>query len=45
METCCCLKAGLKCTDMCTLQCDNMADNDVPDNGSPGESDDEDADD
>ena len=45
VETCCCLKAGLKCTDMCTLQCDNMADNDVPDNGSPGESDDEDADD
>ena len=45
VETCCCLKAGPKCTDMCTLQCDNMADNDVPDNGSPGESDDEDADD
>ena len=44
VETCCCLKAGLKCTDMCTLQCDNMADIDVPDNGSPSESDDEDAD-
>ena len=24
-ETCCCLKAGLKCTDMCSLKCDNIA--------------------
>ena len=25
VENCCCLKAGLKCTDMCSIQCDNMA--------------------
>ena len=24
IERCCCLKAGLKCTDMCALQCTNM---------------------
>ena len=24
-ESCCCMKAGLKCTDMCYLQCENMA--------------------
>ena len=39
VETCCCLKAGLKCTDMCTLS-DNVLENENPDG-----SDDEDADD
>ena len=24
VDTCCCLKAGLKCTEMCSLRCDNM---------------------
>ena len=24
VDTCCCLKAGLKCTEMCSLKCDNM---------------------
>ena len=24
-EDCCCFKAGLKCTDMCSVQCDNIA--------------------
>ena len=24
-ECCCCMKAGLKCTDMYCLQCENMA--------------------
>ena len=24
IDTCCCLKAGLKCTEMCSLKCDNM---------------------
>ncbi len=25
VRDCCCLKAGLKCTDLCSIQCDNMA--------------------
>ena len=25
VENCCCLKAGLKCTDMCSIPCENMA--------------------
>lgn len=30
VDNCCCLKAGLKCTDMCSVQCENMLhDNDV----------------
>ena len=24
VDTCCCLKAGLKCSEMCSLKCDNM---------------------
>ena len=45
VEKCCCLKAGLKCTALCTLQCDNMAtDVDEPDSVSESESDDEDDD-
>ena len=24
VDNCCCLKAGLKCTDMCSVQCENM---------------------
>ena len=40
LQSCCCLKAGLKCTDMCSLQCDNMAS--IDDNIIPDESDDED---
>lgn len=45
MEKCCCLKAGLKCTDMCTLQCENMVSDNVLENENPDGSDDEDADD
>ena len=25
LEKCCCMKAGLKCTDLCSIECDNMA--------------------
>ena len=25
IDSCCCLKAGLKCRDMCALECTNMA--------------------
>lgn len=32
IASCCCLKAGLKCTDMCSLECDNMAVADEMDN-------------
>ena len=28
VENCCCLKAGLKCTDMCSIQFENMATDD-----------------
>jgi len=28
VETCCYLKAGLKCTDMCSIQCENTATDD-----------------
>ena len=45
VETCCCLKAGLKCTDMCTLQYENMVSDNILENENPDESDDEDADD
>ena len=24
VDTCCCLKAGLKCSEMCPLKCNNM---------------------
>ena len=24
LRDCCCLKAGLRCTDLCSIQCDNM---------------------
>ena len=41
-QSCCCLKSGLKCTDMCCLQCDNMAV--VDESITPDESDDEDGD-
>lgn len=45
VETCCCLKARLKCTNMCTLQCENMvSDNSLENENSDG-SVDEDADD
>ena len=27
-EDCCCFKAGLKCTDMCSVQCNNIASDD-----------------
>lgn len=42
MDSCCCLKAGLKCTDMCTLVCDNMATDDNPDTICDEEEDEED---
>ena len=29
----CCMKAGLKCTDLCIIKCDNMVDEE----NSPGE--------
>jgi hypothetical protein len=45
VATCCCLKAGLKCTDMCTLQCENMVSDNILENENPDGSDDEDADD
>jgi len=28
VENCCCMKAGLKCTSMCIIQCENMATDD-----------------
>ncbi|CAB4033461.1 Hypothetical predicted protein, partial [Paramuricea clavata] len=28
IDSCCCLKAGLKCTDMCLLACEHMASED-----------------
>lgn len=45
VETCSCLRAGLKCTDMCTLQCENMVLDNVLENENPDGSDDKDADD
>lgn len=42
LQSCCCLKSGLKCTDMCSLQCDNMAV--IDESATPDESDDEDGD-
>ena len=45
VETCCCLKAGLKCTVMCTLQCENKVSDNILESENPDESDDEDADD
>ena len=42
-DTCCCLKAGLKCTDMCTLKCKNMTseDNETVLNSNSNDEDDE----
>lgn len=45
METCCCLNVGLKCTDMCTLQRENMGSDNVFENENPDVGDDEDAED
>ena len=45
METCCCLKAGLKCTDMCTLQCENIVSDNFLEHENPDGSDEEDDDD
>ena len=45
METCCCLKAELKCTDVYTLQCENMVSDNALENENLDGSDDEDADD
>ena len=42
-ETCCCMKAGLKCTDMCYFQCENMASYD-DDDDALGNSEDENVD-
>ena len=28
VDNCCCLKAGLKCTDMCSVQCENTVTDD-----------------
>ena len=28
VENCCSMKAGLKCTDMCSIQCEDMATDD-----------------
>ena len=42
IETCCCLKARLKCTDMCSLKCDNMAGDDESDASADSESDEDD---
>ena len=44
METYYCLKAGLKCTDMCTLQCENMVSDNILENENPDGSDDQDGD-
>ena len=41
VDNCCCLKAGLKCTDMCSIQCENME----TDNGVQYESGDSDSED
>ena len=43
-ETCSCLKAGLKCTEMCSLACGNMAgdDDDVDTSDDNDDDDDED---
>ena len=35
-ESCCCMKAGLKCTDMYYLQCENMASYDDDDDDAHG---------
>jgi len=41
VDNCCCLKAGLKCTDMCSIQCENMAtDDDVQYESGDSESED-----
>ena len=42
-ESCCCIQAGLKCTDMCYVECDNMPDhsNEGHDEEHGEESDDE----
>ena len=45
VETCCCLKAELKCTNMCTLQCENMVSDNILEHENPDGSDEEDADD
>jgi len=41
VDNCCCLKAGLKCTDMCSVQCENM----VTDDGVQYENEDSDSED
>ena len=42
VDNCCCLKASLKCTDICSVQCENM----VTDDGIQcGDSDPEDVED
>jgi hypothetical protein len=38
IDSCCCLKAGLKCTDMCLLACEHMAsEDDIQDDGDDDE--------
>ena len=45
-DSCCCIKAGLKCTEMCSLKCNNMADEeDEREMTESNESEDEDVDD
>ena len=45
-ETCCCLNAGFKCAEMCSLACSNMAsdDNDVDTSDSDGDDNNDDED-
>jgi len=45
VDNCCCLKAGLKCTDMCSIQCENMATDDNSVQYESGDSDSEDEED
>ena len=44
VATYCCLEVGLKCTDMCTLQCENIVSDNILETENPDGSDDEDAD-
>ena len=37
VETCCCLKAGLKCTEMCSVTCENMVADDNDDDIETGD--------
>lgn len=44
-DSCCCIKAGLKCTEMCSIKCENMPNEDKERILDDNESDDEDVDD